>query len=376
MKKWVIAILVILVIVLVSVNLNKEKDTSDIKIGWMSDLTGANAKYGAIEAGRLAVEEINNAGGINGRKIVLVEENSLCDATAALSAVRKLIDVDKVKYILGGHCSTESLAVAPIAEKNKVILLASITTSPAYSEAGDYIFRTSSISTQQADLISDYAINNNFKKVAIVYENKDYPRPIAEALKKNLEQKGGTVVLFEGYPTEENDFRSILSKVKESGAEAIFISPQSPDKAAMLLKQIKELRLGIKVFGNEQVGSSATMAISGNDAAEGAVFAEPSFNVSDPKTKEFIDAYNKKYGTNGIPYGIYTSESYDAVYMLADAIRETGGSVEKVKDYLYGVKDYLGASGYITINEKGDGVRKYVLKTVSNGKSVTMTISY
>lgn len=372
MKKSLSIVLVILVVLVIAVSLSKSKDTSDIKIGWISDLTNANSKYGDIEAGRLAVEEINKAGGIDGRKVTLVEENAKCDSTQTLTAVNKLINVDNVKYILGGHCSTETLAAAPVAEKNKVILLASISTSPDISNSGDYIFRTSAVSIQQAELDADYALKNNLKNFAVIYENKAYPKPIADAFKMFFEQKGGTVSVFEAYQTEETDFRSILSKVKASGAQAVFIAPQSPDKAALLLKQIKELGLNVKVFGNEQIGSSATMALTGKDLVEGVIFAEPAFTLDNPETKAFVTAYNAKYGTTGLPYGIYTSESYDAVKILAQAIDSANGDVEKVKAYLYNVKDYKGASGSITINEKGDGVRQYFLKTIVDGKAVVM----
>jgi branched-chain amino acid transport system substrate-binding protein len=372
-KKWMWTLLVVVVvIVVIGVSSSKKENTSDIKIGWISDLTGPNSKYGSIQAARIAIDEINQAGGINGRKVSLIEENGKCESVATLGAVRKLIDVDKVKFILGGHCSTETLAAAPVAEKSKIILLASISTSPAISDAGDYIFRTSPVSTQQADLVTEYAINHGIKKFGIVYEEAAYTKPIAEALKKDFEAKGGTVSAYEGYQTELTDLRSVLLKVKGSGADAIFIAANSPDKAGLLLKQIKELKLNIPVFGNEQAGSKATMDISGKEAAEGVIFGEPSFNVEDKLTKAFIDAYDKANGTDGIPYGIWTAESYDAVNILADAIKSAGDNVEGVKSYLYNVRNYIGASGSITINEKGDGVRQYSLKTIKDSKPVVI----
>jgi branched-chain amino acid transport system substrate-binding protein len=377
MKKTIIWVVIIIVVIglgwLILGNRSVTPNGSPIKIGWISDLTGPNSKYGSIEAARIAVEEINNGGGINGRAINLIEENGLCDTKTTLGAVSKLINIDKVGYILGGHCSTETIAAAPVAEKNKVILLASISSSPVISDAGDYIFRTSSISTQQSGLVAQYAISHGIKKIGVVYENKEYPKPIAEELKKSFEQKGGIVPAYEGYATEEKDFRSILLKVKASGVDAIFVSPQSPDKAALLLKQIKDLKMGVVVFGNEQVGSTAVMDIAGKDVVEGVIYGEPAFDTEDQLTKAFITAYSKKNNTDGIPYGIWTAESYDAVKILTQAIGIVGDDIEKVKGYLYTIKNYKGASGYITINKKGDGVRNYSLKTIQDGKPVVLS---
>jgi len=125
-----------------------------IKIGFIGAMSGPFTKYGAFEAVNLAVEEINKAGGINGRKIILVAEDGKCDGKEAVNAVNKLINIDKIKIILGGHCTPESLAIAPIVEQNKVIMLASITTSPGLTHAGDYVFRTSPVSTVQSEIIA------------------------------------------------------------------------------------------------------------------------------------------------------------------------------------------------------------------------------
>jgi branched-chain amino acid transport system substrate-binding protein len=373
MKKviiWVVLVVVVVGLLVVFGNKKELNKDNSIRIGWISDLTGQASKYGSIEAARIAVDEINSAGGIKGRMIELIEEDGKCEATTALNAARKLIDVNKVDYILGGHCSTETITIAPVAEKKRVIMLASISTSPAITNLGDYVFRTSPISTQQSEIVARYAINNNIKKVGVIYEIKDYPKPIADAFKKSFEELGGQVSVFDGFSPEENDFRSILSRMKEANVEAIFISPQAPEKASLIIKQINELGLNVKIFGNEQVGSKTTIDAVGNSAIEGLVFGEPKFDVNDPITKEFIEKYNSRYGTNGLPLGIWTAECYDAVHILADAIDASDDDVEKIKEYLYGVKKYVGASGSFSIDENGDGVREYKLKTIKEGKII------
>jgi len=137
-------------------------------------ITGPVAKYGSYEAVTLAVEEINNAGGIKGRKINLIAEDGKCDAKEAVNAANKLINVDGVKIILGGHCTPESLAIAPIAEQNRVIMFASITSTPSLTNMGDYVFRTSPVSVVQSILVANLSYNSlHLRKVAIVYEQTD-----------------------------------------------------------------------------------------------------------------------------------------------------------------------------------------------------------
>ena len=114
----VVSLLVVLVVLIVSfVVRSKDHATAEpIRVGWISDYTGSFAKMGAAEAGRIAVDEINTQGGINGRPLKLIEEDGGCNPKIALNAAQKLITVDRVSIILGGHCSPETLTIAPLAE--------------------------------------------------------------------------------------------------------------------------------------------------------------------------------------------------------------------------------------------------------------------
>lgn len=358
----------------------KNKNTKDvpatgepIKVGWVSDLTGPAAKWGAIEAAHLAVKEINDAGGINGRPLELIEEDGKCASKDAASAAQKLISIDKVKVILGGHCSPESLAIAPIAEAAKVVMFASMTSSPDLTKAGDYIFRDTQVSTKQSPLVADAAYKMGVKKLGIIYETTSYAKPIVEELKSDFTKLGGSVVLYEGFSPEINDFRSILTKLKNSGAEAVFISPQTQDKSNLIIKQAKDLGIKIRFMGNEVFGSQAGITELGADA-EGLIFAVPPFDQTESKAKSFRDKYLSTYKVTELPFGIFTAESYDAVYIIADAIKSVGLDADKIKAYLYTVKDYQGASGPITIDSNGDNTRGYVLKTVKDGQIIDLKI--
>ncbi|MEI7960801.1 MAG: ABC transporter substrate-binding protein [archaeon] len=341
----------------------EKQDT--IKIGWISDLSGSGAKYGAYEAGLLAVEEINAKGGINGKKIELIVEDGKCNSKTAVDAMNKLVNIDKVKFVLGGHCSPETIAIAPLAEENKVIVLASISTSPVITSLGDYVFRTSPVSVIQSDLLANLAVTKlKKKKVAIIYSQTDYAKPIAEKMKERFPIEGGQVVLYEGFLQNSTDFRSILAKVQASGADLLFLSPQNSDEALNLLKQVKELNIQTQIFGNDQLYN--VKVFGENRLNEGVIIGAPEYSKENALTKKFTDAFVAKYKSEP-PFGIWTAESYDGVYLLAEGISKYGEDTDKVKEFIYSVKDWEGASGKITIDKNGDGVREYSLKLVKNG---------
>ncbi len=371
MNKKIAAIVVIILVIILGLYMFKNKEDSEIKVGWISDLTGPVAKYGAYEAGTLAMEEINAKGGINGKPLKIIFEDGKCSGKDAVSAMNKLVSIDKVKVVLGGHCSPESVAIAPIAEKNKVLMLASITGSPVLTNAGDYVFRTTPVVTMQSILISNLAYQKlGLKKFAVIYELTDYARPLAETFKDNFTKLGGLVPVYEGYNPGTTDFRTILEKARSNGVDGLIILPQSPDAGYQLMKQIKELRIKAKLFGNDVAGNQKVVN-SEPALYEGLVLALPNFDVvNNPKSKAFSDAYNARFNTTVLPYGIYTAESYDAVYIIADGIAKYGYDVEKLKQYLYSINGYDGASGKITIDANGDGVRDYFLKTIKGGKIV------
>lgn len=345
----------------------KQEDV--IKIGYIGSITGSVAKYGTHEAVVLAVEDINNAGGINGKKIRLISEDARCTPGEAVNAINKLIYSDGVKIVKGGHCSPESLAIAPIIEDTKSIMLASATTSPLLSDKGDYVFRTSPVSTVQSGMIAELAYNElNLRKMAIIYEQTDYAEPIAEKLKEEFVKLGGEVVVYDAFMPGSTQFRTILTKVKNEEADGLFLSPQSPDAALNLIKQLKELDLNVKLFGNDVAGISANIDKI-PDLYEEFIMASPDFDVENPKTKKFMESYEAKYGVP-IPFGIWTAESYDGVIILKEAIESCGEDTDCIKEFLYNVKDFEGASGKITIDENGDGVREYALRIVKDGKMI------
>lgn len=345
------------------------QNTQTFKIGWISALTGPVAKYGAYQAALLAVEDINAAGGILGHPLELIVEDGKCDGATAASAAQKLIHIDGVKFILGGHCSTETLALAPIAERSKVLVLASISTSPSLTHAGRFIFRTSPVSTQQSDLLSSYLRNErNIQSLAILYEDTSYAGPLAARLQVVFASQGGQVTYLESFLPGSTDFRAMLTKIKSLQPQALFLGVQAQDTAALLVRQVHELGLQGLILGNEAAGNAA--AVHPHEAAlfDGLLFAEPRLDLNHPRTHNFIRNYAKTYKVDGLPYGIWTAESYDGVRLLAQVINACGTEPENVRECLLKVHNYQGVSGTFSINADGDAVRDYVLKTIRRGR--------
>ncbi|MCA9352772.1 ABC transporter substrate-binding protein [Patescibacteria group bacterium] len=371
MKKIILIILFLLfVVAIVSISKNnktEEEFRDPIKIGWVSGMTGTSSKYGTFEAGKMAMDEINAAGGINGRPLEIIFEDGQCKGTVAAQAANKLINIDNVKIILGGHCTPESAAIQPIAEKNKVLLFASVTSSPTMSNIGEYFFRTTSISTIQSYILANKAYNDlNLRNIAVYYEQTDYAEPIAEKFKEEFEKLGGNISVFEGFAPETNDFRTSLTKAKVNNVDGIFMSPQRPDAGINLVKQIAELNLNVQLFGND-IMSGEYIVSDLAEYVEGMLVASPEYDEeNNPKSKKFAESYYENYGVAN-PFGVFTAESYDAVYIIAEAIEKYGEDIEKIKDYLSHLKNYDGVSGKISIDENHDGVREYSLKSVKNG---------
>jgi len=340
-----------------------------IRVGWIGDLSGSVAKWGALEATQIAVDGINVTGGIDGRKLEIIAEDGGCNQKMALNAAKKLVEIDKVRIILGGHCSPESLTIAPYLEQNKVLMMASITTSPDLTNAGEYIFRTSSINTNQTLPEVKYMIKNyGIKKIGILYEITGYAEPIARSMRADFEKLGGKVLVYEGVDSKQSDFRTQLLRMKAAGVDAVYISPQTQDHGAQAVRQIYELGLGdVKIFGNDAFSGNVFIELIGGKLAEGIVTGSPYFDVSDPNVAKFVSEYKKRFGVE-LPYGVWTADSYDSTILIAKALRAVGEDNEKIKEYLYGIQDYRGASGTFSIDKNGDGVREYVVNVIKEGK--------
>jgi branched-chain amino acid transport system substrate-binding protein len=329
----------------------------EIKIGVIAPLTGGPSLWGqgSLNMIKIATEEINANGGINGKEIRLVVEDGKCNAQQAVSSVNKLINVDGVEFVIGGHCSPETAAIVPIVDDKKVFLIAGVTSSDEAVSGSKYAFRTSPATLEQAKILSETAYNKyEYRKIALITEEAAYAKSFSKDIKKTFDGKIGYEL---NYVPGEKDFRAGLIQIKNENPDAIWISPQDPNEAVMILQQMKELdMLDIPLFGN-------TIFVSGNVYQKsGGLLPENAFTITlfaDPNTlesKELQAKYKVRYGKD-VPYNLYyVSAAYDATYMLKKSLELCGENVECVQKNFDNLVNYVGVAGKFTFKENGDPV--------------------
>ncbi len=347
-------------------------EVDPIKIGWVGPMSGPNAKYAAYEAAQLAMEEINAAGGINGASLNLVFQDAHGDSRGAVAATQHLLDAEKIKLIIGGHCSPESLPMAPLIQRSGALMLAAITSSPKLTNQGDNIFRITAVSLQGIDVLIPFVSSKlNAHRAAVIYEETDYAIPLAEKFKGEF-NKTGKVVGYESYMKGEVDFRSIISRIKRANPDFIYLSIQSPEVSILILKQLADLGVRAYLGGNELMGSSLTAFPEHKELFEGLYFSSPRFDIDSEPTKGFVERYKARFSAAGLPMGIWTAEAFDAVHVMAKAIKDCGPDPSSVRRCLYGIQNYQGVSGEISIDSNGDGIRRYELKQIRNSRIETI----
>lgn len=341
---------------------------SSIKVGWIGSITGPAAKYGAFNAALLARDEINASDGVAGRRLEIIFEDGKCDGKSAATAAKKLIDIDRVQYILGGHCTPESMAIAPIATQQKVVALAAITSSPKLSHFSDYFFRITPISTAEGELLAKYAVNARaLKHFAVLFEETDYAAPQAESFIDTVKTLGGDISLSSSFNPGETDFRTILSRAKVAGIDALYVGTQSPDAAKLIYKQKEEINFLISVLANDVAGNTA-LSIKA-DSLKGLVFADLEFDIDRPEARHFVSAYISRYGKESLVHAPQAAEAYDIVKIFASQIEKCGESSEDLRQCLSNLDSFPGAAGTISINSNHDGVRGWSLKRVDGERA-------
>jgi branched-chain amino acid transport system substrate-binding protein len=343
-------------------------------IGAILPLTGDAAHWGIPprDGAELAVEEINNAGGVSGRKLALAIENDRCQPAEGVAAFNRLMAAN-LHAILGAVCSGVTLAIAPQAEAQKVVLISPASTSPKVTDAGDFIFRVIPSGSLRGKIFAEYVFNDRgLRKLAVLYINNEGGIGGATAFKSRFTQLGGMIVFEEGYPPGTTDLRAQLAKIKASNADGILVGSYPPD-TVVVLKQARELMLRLPMFLTTEAVQNPDVLRDTGDAANGAVYilAAPPTGASSEKFSNAFEARFKR------PPELFAAEGYDIVRLVRDAVVATKGAPfggPALRDYLYGVRDYPGASGIITFDKNGDVVKPYAIKTIDGGKPVTIVI--
>jgi branched-chain amino acid transport system substrate-binding protein len=375
-KKIILPIAIIAIILLAILTANFSglitlNNSNEYVIGSIMPLSGDAAAFGLPfeKTVNLAVNEINENGGINGKQLKVIFEDSKCTNKDAVDSVNKLININNVKIIIGGICSGETLAAAPIAEKNKIILFSPASGSPDITFSGDYIFRNTASDAYSGKKIAEAIIKNNQRKLAIITENSDYALAISRVFKEEYKKLGGEILIEEKFNSDVTDFKTIVTKIINTNPDAIYLIPQTPKSLTILLKELKENNYTGQLYGNEYTRSKEVLEDYATEA-EDIIFAEPEFNENSPLTKELLGKL--KANNIDLSYPSYQTKVYDSVYIIKEAIEKckTDRDTDCIKNHLYGIKDRLGTDGFLTINENGDAEVNYQLKIIKNGEVV------
>ena len=315
------------------------------RIGVMESLTGAGETYGTVawQSKQMALDEINDAGGIDGRMLELVIEDSKCNAADAITAYNKLTNVDGVKIILGTSCSGAMLGVAPLAEADGVVLFSGLASNPDIANAGDYIFRTQISDIEVGINTGNTLWADGIRRLATITEETDYAEGVRRTSVEQFEKNGGQVVASERFATDVTDFRTQLTKLFAANPDALHIAPQSEFSAGAIIKQARELGYEGPIYG-ETVSVGTTAQDIAGDAATGmkAITAAP--DPTNAKSQEVLANFRERYQYITLPW--HLGSAYDNVYIAAECLKQTGDDqdADGFRDCLYGLT-WSGAIG-------------------------------
>lgn len=341
-----------------------------IKVGEFASLTGKEATFGTSshEGTRLAIEEINAAGGVLGKKLELLTEDDLSKAGEPATVVNKLISRDGAVAILGEVASSRSLEAAPICQQSKIPMISPSSTNPKVTETGDYIFRVCFIDPFQGTVMANFATKTlKAKKVAVFTDVKsDYSKGLAKYFKEGFTKAGGQITAELDFNGGDKDFKAQLTAIKGTSPDAVFVPGYYTD-VALICIQAKQLGLDVPLFGGDGWESDQLVKI-GQDAVEGNYFSTHyAPDVATDKVKRFVADYQKRY-QGKIPDAM-AALGYDSAMILADAMKRAGSTDgQKVRDALAATKDFDAVTGKITINEKRDATKSAVILQVQGGK--------
>ena len=345
-----------------------------IKIGEFASLTGKEAGFGneSHQGTLLAVEEINAAGGLLGKKLELITEDNQTKPGESATVAKKLISRDKVVAILGEVASSRSLEVAPIAQAAKIPMIAPSSTNPRVTEMGSYVFRVCFIDPFQGTVLAKFVKDTlKVKKVAILTSvSSAYSVGLSKFFKERFTADGGQVVLEQKYNEGDKDFRAQLTAIKAAGAEAIFASGYYTE-AALISVQARQLGLNVPLFGGDGWDNPALLEIGGA-AVEGNYFSSHfAADNPDPAVQGFITRYQARFGV--VP-GAMACLGYDSVLVLADAIKRAGTTESaKLRAALAATKDFPAVSGLTTIDAQRNASKSAVVLTIKDGKTKFVT---
>ncbi|MFV2045286.1 MAG: ABC transporter substrate-binding protein [Anaerolineales bacterium] len=314
-----------------------------IKIGFFSPLTGFAAQDGrdALDAALLAVELINEQGGVNGRPLQLIHFDDATAPDQAAAVVRKLVEQYGVVAVVSGSYSGPTRAAAPVLQELGVPMVAAYAVHPDITRTGEYIWRVGAMADVQGAAGAEVAVSElGAQKIAMLVTDIDFGISLATAFKTRAEQLGAEIVFETRYPLSETDFRPVISQIEASGADLVYTTGYPAD-GALFVRQASEEELAIQILGTEGIDSPIQFLAQAGDVAEGVVITTDLNRDSEREAVQaFLENFRERYGRDA---GMVPASAYDAVQMVAEAIRLGKPTPEGVLEGLNLIENFEGA---------------------------------
>jgi branched-chain amino acid transport system substrate-binding protein len=339
-----------------------------VRVGVFMSTTGSTANFGisSVNGIKMAADEVNSTGGINGKQIDLLVQDDRSDASEAATIVTKFVTQDQVHAILGEVASSRSIAAAPIAQNAHIPMLTPSSTNPEVTKKGDFIFRSCFIDPVQGAAIAQFAAKSlGAKTAAIMVDRKnDYSTGLEKVINETFTKMGGKVVSVQSYQEGDQDFNAQLTSLKGANPEVIFV-PGYYNDVGLIAKQARDKGITVPLVGGDGWDSTQLYAIGGS-ALNGSYFTNHySPYDTDPKVQKFVNDYKSRYGS--IPDAL-AATAYDAARIMFDAIKRSSSlDGAAIRDALAATKDFPGVTGTVTFNKDRDAVKPIVMIEIKDG---------
>ena len=363
-KRVLMAVITLCVVSMLFVGCGRDGDA--VPIGLIFPLSGPVAFYGneSRDGALLALEEVNAAGGLLGKRLVAISEDDEGNAEITVNAFTKLNTRDGVSLIVGSSTSGPTTAVSTLAQRNRVVLISPSATALPVTSAGDYIFRACFIDPFQGVVGANFAYYDlNARRAAILYDaGADYNTGLAEAFRNQFSSSGGQVVAYEAYQTGDVDFNAQLTRIRAGNVDVVYL-PNYLNDVRLQALQLRDLGINVPLVGGD--GWDGLIDLAGDEVLNGFWSSGFASDTTDPRGVTFIRAFEARFGR---PASQFAALGYDAMMLLLDAVREAGTfETAAVKDALARID-----GNYITGRIRFDSDRNpikgaAILEIVRNG---------
>jgi branched-chain amino acid transport system substrate-binding protein len=346
----------------------------EIKIGVIMPLSGPIAVYGqtTYNGMKLAIQEINENGGIDGNMIKLIVEDNKGDSAESVTAFKKLANVDKIDALLGPVASSNCLAVAPVAQEYGIPMMTSSGTSVKVTQVGDFISRACFIDPFQGSVMANFAKDSLNAKTAIIFKdvNSDYSEGLTNEFTKTFTKRGGEIITVVNYVAGDIDFSSQLTKIRKMKADVVFV-PGYYNEAALIVNQARDLRINSTFLGADGWDNGKLFEIAGEALNGSFVSTHFSSESEDEIVQNFINNYFDEFFEDP---NVLSALGYDAAKIMAEAFdRANSTDKVKVKNAINSTKNFKGVTGIITLDENRNANKSAFVMEAKNGAFVYKT---